>query len=100
MFECGTEFAIQLPRTALADAVHVAERIRQSIEHHPVKVERAVISLTASLGVTTIRPDDSAVSLFKRADEALQAAKLRGRNQVAAAPPPEAEADTASGTGT
>jgi PleD family two-component response regulator len=61
-----------------------------------VKAERAVISLTASLGVTTMRADDSAVSLFKRADEALQAAKLRGRNQVvAAAPPQEGE-----GTGT
>ncbi|TWI69975.1 diguanylate cyclase (GGDEF)-like protein [Pseudoduganella lurida] len=82
----GAEFAIQLPRTSLADAVTVAERIRQSIASMPVKVERAVITLTASLGVTTIRPDDSSVSLFKRADEALQAAKLRGRNQVAAAP--------------
>jgi diguanylate cyclase (GGDEF)-like protein len=82
----GAEFAIQLPRTSLADAVTVAERIRQSIAAMPVKVERAVITLTGSLGVTTIRPDDSPVSLFKRADEALQAAKLRGRNQVAAAP--------------
>ncbi|WP_338759088.1 GGDEF domain-containing protein [Massilia sp. METH4] len=87
----GTEFAIQLPRTALADAVRVAERIRESIEAHPVKVERAVISLTASLGVTTIRADDTSVSLFKRADEALQAAKLRGRNLVVAAPPPVEE---------
>ncbi|MBB3221844.1 GGDEF domain-containing protein [Pseudoduganella umbonata] len=85
----GAEFAIQLPRTTLADAVHVAERIRASIEANPVKAERAVISLTASLGVTTIRADDSTVSLFKRADEALQAAKLRGRNNVVAAQPPQ-----------
>jgi diguanylate cyclase (GGDEF)-like protein len=84
----GAEFAIQLPRTTLADAVVVAERIRASIEADPVKAERAVIALTASVGVTTIRADDSTVSLFKRADEALQAAKLRGRNQVVAAPPP------------
>jgi diguanylate cyclase (GGDEF)-like protein len=84
----GAEFAIQLPRTTLADAVVVAERIRASIEADPVKAERAVIALTASVGVTTIRADDSTVSLFKRADEALQAAKLRGRNQVVAASPP------------
>ncbi|QGZ42192.1 diguanylate cyclase (GGDEF)-like protein [Pseudoduganella flava] len=91
----GAEFALLLPRTTLADAVNVAERIRAALEALPVKAERAVINLTASLGVTTIRADDSTVSLFKRADEALQAAKLRGRNQVVAAPPPAAE-----GTGT
>ncbi len=84
----GAEFAIQLPRTSLEDALMVAERIRRAIEAMPVKAERAVIKLTASMGVTTIRADDSTVSLFKRADEALQAAKVRGENQVAQAPEP------------
>jgi diguanylate cyclase (GGDEF)-like protein len=78
----GAEFAIQLPRTSLADALMVAERIRNAVAGHPVKTERAVINLTASLGVTTIRAEDSTVSLFKRADEALQQAKLAGRNRV------------------
>jgi diguanylate cyclase (GGDEF)-like protein len=64
----------------------VAERVRQAIAGMPVKTERALISLTASMGVTTIRAEDSTVSLFKRADEALQAAKLRGHNQIAEAP--------------
>ncbi|WP_342117274.1 GGDEF domain-containing protein [Pseudoduganella sp. OTU4001] len=84
----GAEFAIQLPRTSLEDALMVAERIRCAIEAMPVKTERAVIKLTASMGVTTIRADDSTVSLFKRADEALQAAKVRGENQVAQPPEP------------
>jgi diguanylate cyclase (GGDEF)-like protein len=82
----GAEFAIQLPRTTLEDAKMVAERVRQAIAGMPVKTERALISLTASMGVTTIRAEDSTVSLFKRADEALQAAKLRGHNQIAEAP--------------
>src|SRR5471032_662422 len=64
----GAEFAVQLPRTSLEDALMVAER--------------AVINLTASLGVTTIRAEDSTVSLFKRADEALQQAKREGRDRV------------------
>jgi diguanylate cyclase (GGDEF)-like protein len=86
----GAEFAIQLPRTSLQDALNVAERIRSAVAAKPVKAERALINITLSLGVTTIRADDSTVSLFKRADEALQAAKLRGANQVAeAAPAPE-----------
>jgi diguanylate cyclase (GGDEF)-like protein len=78
----GVEFAILLPRTGLAEAALVAERMRAAIESNPVKGERAMIAMTASFGVTTIRADDTTVSLFKRADEALQAAKLAGRNRV------------------
>ncbi|GJI89561.1 GGDEF domain-containing protein [Duganella hordei] len=86
----GAEFAIQLPRTSLEDALMVAERIRNAVAALPVKAEKAVINMTASLGVTTIRAEDTTVSLFKRADEALQAAKRGGRNRVA-------EAQAASG---
>ena len=90
----GAEFAILLPRTSVQDALVVAERVRAAVEQRSVKAASALIKLTISLGVTTIRPDDSNVSLFKRADEALQAAKLRGHNQVAeAAPAPEPEED-------
>jgi diguanylate cyclase (GGDEF)-like protein len=89
----GAEFALLLPRTGLPEATLVADRIRAAVAALPVKAERAVINLTASMGVTTIRAEDTTVSLFKRADEALQAAKLRGRNAVVAA-------DEASAAGT
>src|SRR5471032_2827929 len=78
----GAEFAVQLPRTSLEDALMVAERIRNAVAALPVKTERAVLNLTASLGVTTIRAEDSTVSLFKRADEVLQQAKREGRDRV------------------
>jgi diguanylate cyclase (GGDEF)-like protein len=78
----GVEFAILLPRTSLDDATMVAERMRAAIESERVKTERAMISLTASFGVTTIRPDDSTVTLLARADEALRVAKKAGRNRV------------------
>ncbi|WP_343733127.1 GGDEF domain-containing protein [Duganella sp.] len=78
----GAEFAILLPRTSLEDATMVAERIRNAVAALPVKAEKAIINMTASLGVTVIRAEDSSVSLFKRADEALQAAKQGGRNRV------------------
>ncbi|MYM95193.1 GGDEF domain-containing protein [Duganella vulcania] len=81
----GAEFAIQLPRTSQEDALMVAERIRNAVAALPVKAGKAVINMTASLGVTIVRADDTTVSLFKRADEALQAAKLAGRNRVAEA---------------
>jgi exopolyphosphatase/guanosine-5'-triphosphate,3'-diphosphate pyrophosphatase len=67
----------------------VAERMRAAIEATPVKTERAMISMTASFGVTTIRPDDSNVTLLARADEALQTAKQTGRNRVAFLPEAE-----------
>ena len=78
----GAEFAVLLPRTSIEDAAMVAERIRHAVAALPVKAEKAVITMTASLGVTVIRAEDTTVSLFKRADEALQAAKQAGRNRV------------------
>ena len=83
----GVEFALLLPRTGMAEALLVAERMRAAVAGSAIKTERAMISMTASFGVTCIRADDSTVSLFKRADQALQTAKQRGRNQVAEADP-------------
>jgi diguanylate cyclase (GGDEF)-like protein len=87
----GVEFAILLPRTNLDEATLVAERIRAAIEATPVKSERALIKMTASFGVTTIRPEDSTTTLFGRADEALLRAKGEGRNRVAQAGAASAE---------
>jgi diguanylate cyclase (GGDEF)-like protein len=83
----GVEFAILLPRTGQDDAAMVAERMRAAIAATPVKTERAMITLSASFGVTTIRPDDSSVTLLARVDEALRTAKAGGRNRVELAPP-------------
>jgi len=83
----GGEFAILLPRTGLEEAALVAERMRAAVEAGPVKTERALISMTASFGVTTIRADDSSAILLQRADEAMRAAKAAGRNQVRQAGP-------------
>ncbi|MCS0592481.1 diguanylate cyclase [Massilia norwichensis] len=86
----GVEFAILLPRTSQEDAVMVAERMRAAIAATKVKTERAMISLTASFGVTAIRADDSSVTLLARADEALRSAKAGGRDRIELAPPAQA----------
>lgn len=84
----GAEFALLLPRTGAAEALLVAERMRAAIAGAAIKTERAMITLTASFGVTVIRADDNTVSLFKRADEALRQAKRDGRNCVVEAAEP------------
>lgn len=80
----GGEFAILLPRTAVEEALLVAERVRAALAAQPVKAEKAIINLTASLGATTMRADDNTVGLFQRADQALRQARAAGGNQVAA----------------
>ncbi|MCD6475321.1 MAG: diguanylate cyclase [Anaerolineaceae bacterium] len=83
----GEEFVIILPRTSLAGAMHVAERIRSSIEKMEIPHELSLPAqvVTLSLGVTTFEKTTSRFShekLIKQADLALYKAKEQGRNQV------------------
>ncbi len=80
----GEEFVIIMPDTDLERAIQVGERIRSCIAGNPFQVNRAtLLSITASVGIATIEQgDDTPHTIFKRADEALYAAKRKGRNQV------------------
>lgn len=82
----GEEFLIIMPETDLARAYQVAERTRAMVASEPFQVSPDVkIRVTASVGLATLEsPDDTPESIFKRADNALYAAKRRGRNRVAA----------------
>ncbi|MBV8207833.1 MAG: sensor domain-containing diguanylate cyclase [Acidobacteria bacterium] len=83
----GEEFAILVPETAGARAVTVAEKLRRVVESWEFPgVPRPV---TISIGVAEFplngRTRDE---LMKAADDALYAAKQRGRNRVVAATAP------------
>ncbi|MCK9398198.1 MAG: GGDEF domain-containing protein [Methylobacter sp.] len=78
----GEEFVILLSDTDAYGAELLAERIRASIEHHTIAYDMETIKITASLGVSTLRKDDTIESFIKRADEAMYTAKNNGRNQV------------------
>ena len=69
-----------IKRRGLKDA---AKKIRfvERIE----KANPAGIPVTASFGITTLRPGDTFDQLFSRADAALYEAKRAGRNQVISA---------------
>jgi diguanylate cyclase (GGDEF)-like protein len=75
----GEEFMLLAPESNLAQAVHLAEKVRQSIACCAID---GVGQITISCGVTEMRAGDREEDLIKRADDALYAAKRQGRNRV------------------
>ena len=82
----GEEFMIVMPDTDIALAYQVGERLRACIAADTFMISpEQSIRVTASVGLATLESqDDSVQTLFKKADQALYAAKRRGRNRVAA----------------
>lgn len=80
----GEEFVIILPETALEGARQFCERIRELVEQVAFEYDGEHISVTISLGVTALAPDDSLSSFIARADALLYQAKDQGRNRVCA----------------
>lgn len=78
----GEEFLIIMDNASRPTAQEIAERVRYRVAASPVKTRSAEVSITVSLGLAQLRPNDDVDSLIKRADEALYKAKHRGRNQV------------------
>lgn len=78
----GDEFAALVPGQTLDDALQMAERIRLSVASAAINYEKARMSATASLGVAQVGAGDNAESIFRRADQALYAAKRAGSNRV------------------
>lgn len=81
----GEEFMMLLPETAIADAMGVAERLRQSIATRPVKAGERMLKITVSIGVAeALSSMTDAFDMIRHADRALYAAKHDGRNLVRA----------------
>ncbi len=78
----GEEFAIFLPTADLAEAHVVAQRLRGSLEAHPLAYKHSRIGITASIGIASKLPDESAEAALHRADKAMYRAKRNGRNRV------------------
>ena len=74
----GEEFAVLLAGVGPADAGRALERFRAEVAAYAFpQVGRA----TVSLGVTSIRANETGLEAFGRADEALYVAKRTGRNR-------------------
>jgi diguanylate cyclase (GGDEF)-like protein len=81
----GEEFVVLMRDTDEEGASLLAERIRSHIETHPCSCSSADLNIRVSIGVSVLQKNDSPVSLFARADQALYSAKRHGRNQVCVA---------------
>ncbi|HET7313389.1 GGDEF domain-containing protein [Salinisphaera sp.] len=76
----GDEFALLAPETDIDAARALAERLRAAMAPRALPVD-----ITLSIGVCAIVPNgESSATLFRRADQALYAAKRGGRDRVAA----------------
>ncbi|GAC1342518.1 MAG: GGDEF domain-containing protein [Acetobacteraceae bacterium] len=83
----GEEFAIILAGADRRAGVTVGEQIRIALEAKSLAPKASgpgPRSVTVSIGVAQLRPDDSGSALMTRADEALYRAKREGRNRVCA----------------
>jgi two-component system cell cycle response regulator len=80
----GEEFLVILPRTDLAGAIHVAERIRQATEATPATAAGQDIRVTVS-GGGSVGPGSSVDEMIHAVDTQLYAAKAAGRNRILAA---------------
>lgn len=79
----GEEFAVWLPRTALAPGLEVAERIRESIAGSTWMWRSSPYIVTTSCGVAAYpEPIGDLMNLRAAADAALYRAKQAGRNRV------------------
>jgi diguanylate cyclase (GGDEF)-like protein len=78
----GEEFVINLPDTDQAQAMQVAERLREAVESATVPTGRGPISFTISIGLATCSSQTPLAAAIDRADRALYSAKRGGRNRV------------------
>ncbi|MFL6673290.1 MAG: diguanylate cyclase [Massilia sp.] len=80
----GEEFALVLPGTDFEGALHAAERLRVAVSEAPLITSGNAYTMTVSIGVVLIDPNEELTAALARADHALYAAKSGGRNRVEA----------------
>jgi two-component system cell cycle response regulator len=78
----GEEFVLALTSTDLPGARVAAERVRRDIAALSIRNGEQTIVVTASVGVAALRRGEPLAQLVDRADQAMYAAKVAGRNRV------------------
>ena len=81
----GEEFAIVFTESQPAEAVALAERIRERVQSHPWHEIEPELHVTISVGLDSDTSRASVAEMLGAADERLYEAKHAGRNRVVAA---------------
>ncbi len=82
----GEEFMVVLTNASFDMACEIAERIRSRVAGTPINVHGTTVAITISLGLAVAEAGDTALTLTRRADDALYQAKDQGRDRVVVAP--------------
>ncbi len=78
----GEEFMLLMPDTSLANAKKIVDRLFDAVHERRPIAAAPDFSYTFSAGLTEIRGDDTAQSVYSRADQALYQAKHEGRDRL------------------
>jgi diguanylate cyclase (GGDEF)-like protein len=78
----GEEFILLFTVIDEDEVRELAERVRENIERIPTNYEGEEIKITCSIGLAKVFEKDTLKTAITRADEALNAAKEAGRNQI------------------
>lgn len=78
----GEEFVIIFSGINKKDLINKLNVLREYIARLPFKFKNTKVSITTSIGVSHIKPDDNVHTAFERADTALYQAKEQGKNKV------------------
>jgi diguanylate cyclase (GGDEF)-like protein len=78
----GDEFAVALAESRIEQALVLAERLRRAVAGLKIESGRGEVSFTVSIGVASLRGEQSLDTLMGEADAALYRAKSAGGNRV------------------
>lgn len=77
----GEEFLVCMQNTDITAGYEIVERVRQGLAAMPIDYGgQTPLQISMSFGVTMLDPDIAAEQSIERADKAMYAAKLAGRN--------------------
>jgi len=78
----GEEFVLLLTGAKQEDALHVADAMRDAVEQGGLHAHGEPVKVTVSGGLAMFAGNESAESVFERADKALYVAKGKGKNCI------------------
>ncbi len=78
----GEEFVILLSNSDCQQSSWIADRVLDSVRHINMQLSGQALDLSVSIGMACLDTQDTAKTLFDRADAAMYEAKNEGRNQV------------------